>query len=67
MQLEKQVEEWHFDTEAQGGDEDDVIISKSAEDSADHFGVNLSLLIRIADCRFRNNEQPEFREVQRVR
>jgi hypothetical protein len=45
MQLEKHVEEWHFDTEAPGGDEDDVINSKSPEDSAEHFGINLSLLI----------------------
>jgi hypothetical protein len=44
MQVEKQVEEWHFDT-APDGDKDDVIDSKSPEDSADRFGVNLSLLI----------------------
>jgi hypothetical protein len=45
MQLEKQVEEWHFDTAAPAGDEDDVINSKSLVDSAEQFGVNLSLLI----------------------
>ena len=45
MQVEKQVEEWHLDTKAADGDEEDVINSKSPEDSADHFGVNLSLLI----------------------
>jgi hypothetical protein len=40
-----QVEEWNLETKAQGGDEYDVAKSENPEDFADHFGVNLSLLI----------------------
>jgi hypothetical protein len=39
------VEKWNLETNAQGGDEYDVIKSENPEDSADRFGINLSLLI----------------------
>jgi len=44
-----QVEEWNLETKAQGDDEYDVTKSENLEDLpgdlADHFGINLSLLI----------------------
>jgi hypothetical protein len=40
-----QVEQWNFETKAQGGDEYDVIAPGNHEDSTDRFGINLSLLI----------------------
>jgi hypothetical protein len=38
-----QAEEWHLDETAPDDDENNA--AKSPEDSADHFGINLSLLV----------------------
>ncbi len=40
-----QVEEWQRDDQTQDDDRDDVITSDLPEDLADHFGIQLSLLI----------------------
>jgi hypothetical protein len=40
-----QAEEWHLDNKAQNGDDNESDTPESPEDLADHFGINLSLLV----------------------
>jgi hypothetical protein len=40
-----QAEEWHLDNKAQNGDDNESDKPESPEDLADHFGINLSLLV----------------------